>query len=117
MILEVLDQLNAYLDGRLSLRGLESFVVSNIQRAHDSHDERAIALIDALDVALLQLGSGELDAAGFIRELVAAQRLATTYVVDVGEQGRDRATSSNPTVEMACDARPVRDYHLSVAVG
>jgi hypothetical protein len=58
---EVLLRIAAFLDDRLSLTELESWLLGNLQAIHASRDPATIELAHEMDADLVQLGEGLID--------------------------------------------------------
>ncbi|PIU54908.1 MAG: hypothetical protein COS88_06120, partial [Chloroflexi bacterium CG07_land_8_20_14_0_80_51_10] len=58
---ELRQQILLYLNGHCTLRYLESWVLSNLQRILDSGDEEAIEMANLIDADLVELGEGLVD--------------------------------------------------------
>lgn len=82
---ELYIELRRYLSGAIDAAALEDWVVAHLQLILDSGDTAAIGLADELDVSLVELGEGIIDAAAF-RERLA--RLAQASPIPLPSAGR-----------------------------
>ena len=71
-------ELRRYLSGAADAAALEDWVVAHLQLILDSGDAAAIRLADELDVSLVELGEGIIDAPAF-RERLARLAQAPAF--------------------------------------
>ena len=109
-MIDFLDRMDSFLVGDPSDRGLESWVVVNLQRILDSEDKLAIDLVNAVDVNLIRLHDEIIDLAEFhtaLDSLVRAARIKNFKFVEV-------AVSDHDVIEATSDPLiPVRDRQFS----
>lgn len=61
MLRQVLNYVNDYLNSHCTLRDLQTWLLSNLQRILDSGDEAAIEVANQIDADLVEFGEGLID--------------------------------------------------------
>lgn len=61
MLDQLLDLVEAYLDGKVAVRDLETWVVSSLQAILDSEDEEVVTAVNEVDAGLVEYVAGVLD--------------------------------------------------------
>ena len=69
MLTELLNRIDSYLLLHCTLRDLEAWLLSNLQRILDSGEEAAIELANEVDADFVQLGEGLIDELTFRERL------------------------------------------------
>ncbi len=115
MVHEILNQVERYLSGMVSFRDLENWVAARIQDAYDSGDQRAIVLIDSIDVALMRASDKQIDEWDLHRELARLTRMNGTYIVPAAQATNITTATGSSTLHTCHDERRTRDYYLQVA--
>lgn len=122
MIRELLGQVDRYLTGVLTARGLESWLVTNLDAILDSGDQKAIDAANKIDATLIRLSDGELTEWDLRRDLQLLASLSrTVFVVSDFRVRKQRSWSTNTTgssTELACvEEKHTRDYFLQAVAG
>lgn len=107
-----------YADGALDSRGLEDWLVANLQVAIDSEDAEAIAIMGELDAMLISLGEGLVDESDLVKSAVAflsqveTQELAMAST-DGGPEITTDTTSETDHLRALIPTPTAADLHLA----
>lgn len=86
MFHELLEQIEGYLNAVYTLKDLEGWLLSNLQRILDSGDRKAIELADELDADLVELSEGLIDEKTIRERLEDTVRLEATITFTFPEK-------------------------------
>lgn len=113
---ELLDKVQCYLNGRCTLRDLETWLLSRLQGILDAGDRTAINIANQLDADLVQVGEGLIDTKTLQEHLQSYVSSEETIVLREAEW-RENATVATAAVEtirrQAVVLVPVVDLHLA----
>ena len=114
MLHRLLNYANHYLNGYCTLRDLQTWLLSNLQRILESSDEATIEMANQIDTDLIELGEGLIDEA-VVRERIESyarfgetipfifseiERPATTHVTTAAETIRNHLEVFGPVVDL-----------------
>ena len=118
---KILAELIKYISGSNSLEELEEWIVSHLQEALDSKDEKLISLIDEVDALLMRLRDGEIPELDFIDSLdglvLFRETISTSFSVlkdsesdrwDIGVTDGDTIQKVVTFNELISEVRPQR---------
>ena len=114
MLWDLLRLVDGYLRGEMTARDLETALLERLQDVLNSGDERARALADKVDVALMELGQGFLSEAEFRRQLADVLReyvegTPVRFNIPASDHFA-RSASEDETALASLDIVAVRDY-------
>ena len=118
MYAELLAQIDGFLAGSMAVRSLEDWLLSHLQQIIDSGDVAAKELADAVDVALMGHGDGDIDAVGLRLRLDLLVTEAMTVATDiplVAWTTRGETQSDDSVAKLDMTLVPMRDYRWEMA--
>jgi len=98
-MLQLLNYVNDYLNGHCTLRDLETWLLSNLQRILDSGDEVAIEAANQIDADLIELGEGLIDEAAVRERLENYVRFRETIPIVFFETEHPATTNATAAAE------------------
>lgn len=114
MLRQVLNYVNDYLNSYCTLRDLQTWLLSNLQRILDSGDEAAIEVANQIDADLVEFGEGLIDETA-VRERIESyvrfretipfvlsetEHTATTHATAAAETFRNHLEVVGPVVDL-----------------
>lgn len=114
MLRRVLNCVYKYLNGHCTLKDLQTWLLSNLQRILESGDEAAIEVANQIDADLIELGEGLIDEMGVqerlanyvrFRESISLvlseiEHTATTHATVAAETFRNHLEVPGPVVDL-----------------
>ena len=92
--------MDSYLLLHCTLRDLETWLLSNLQRILDSGEEIAIDLTNDVDAGLVELGEGLIDEVTFREHLQSYLRIRDTIPVEYYETQPQNTVTATNSAEM-----------------
>ena len=115
MFRQLLNYVNNYLNGYCTLKDLQTWLLSNLQRILESGDEAAEKVANQIDADLVELGEGLVDEAGVRERIESYARFGETILLAFSEVEHHTATHVTTAAETLREQLealgPVVDLH------
>ena len=117
MLNQLLNSINSYLLGQISIKDLEEWLISNLQNIMDSEEQGAIDLANRIDADLVELSEGLIDKLTFRDRLQNYLTATKTFQLEYGEiKPAEPAilipSSSNRDFRVDVIINPVEEVHF-----